>query len=390
MPNKPPFAIGTVSKTQIKFPENQVTIDMSGSWDPNKKAVLTVTFYQKTGPVGTVFTPGTAPHAALFGNSPVSNVKFATPGTFVLVGRVTDKGGITNEKEFTVTVLPTDVVKTKFGASGDTIDGPATLRAVCGWPSVTRTAKYFGDMSANDSMKSNELEMYLNADCDIFYNLNWKHPIRDAQGNKIPIPFPTGTTLTQYFSALEKALAYYENHPKKDLIKCVCFNEPTTRKFHSGPMSDYGIVLKGFVQRCVRYGYKYMSDGGVHVGTILGADDPDGQGLSAQVAQLLDIYASIPELTRINCHTNGGSTFDSNSVVRADQKAFSITGRHLWSNEWHATDAQGVVKIAQGWFDAGVPFSVYITGTDPGYELNNGTNLTAFGEAYKKFIDAHR
>lgn len=387
MAKVPPEAVLETSSIEITLPENSITLDASKSrdkinaTDTTYKGIITKYKFLKN---GTVIYDGPNKTVA------VNNL---TAGTYNFVLVCTDQAGNVSDinspaSRKTLVVKPAPVlVKTIFGASGPTIKDVATLEAVCGLPSVTRTSQFLSSAAGTDDR---QLEMYVNADIPCFWNLNWKQVSKDAQGNKIPNPFPTGSELTAYYTALEKSLAHYQSHPKKDLIICVCENEPTTEHFHSGPMSDYINMLKGFVQRCMRYGYKNMTDGGVHVGTVLGADDPDGQGKSADVAQLLQGYASIPELTKINCHTNGDRNFNSASIPQADAKAFSITGRHLWSNEWHATDAEGVTRIMQGWFDAHVPYSVYITGTNDAYILNNGTNLTSFGNAYKQFINAHK
>jgi hypothetical protein len=145
-------------------------------------------------------------------------------------------------------------VKTSFGASGPSIDSPATLKLVASYPAVSRgqvilsqyqpSYKPGSDIPTNSPDK--ECEEYINLGIPFFLNCNYQNVDKDPiTGEKIPNPFPsTQAELDKYRSKLEPVLAYFQNHPKKDLIKLVGENEPTTKAFHSGPMSDYLKMLQ--------------------------------------------------------------------------------------------------------------------------------------------------
>jgi hypothetical protein len=282
------------------------------------------------------------------------------------------------------------VKKTSFGASGPTISSTDILKAICGVPSVTRTAIILDEYTGGGSR---EADKYLSAGVTVFINCNLSTVKKDAQGNKIPNPFPTDTNY--YKSKLLPVFEYYKNNAQKSKIIMVCENEPTTANFHTGPMSDYLRILKIFVRLGKQYGYKCV-DGGVHVATVNGSDltNVTGEGKASQVAELLAGYATIKDLYAVNLHTsNTSDNYNSQSTVTAVQKIWTVTGHRTVSNEWHAqntTDPNVLLQIAKGWYDSGVEYSVYITGTsDKNADLNSAATLTPFGVAYKNFISSH-
>jgi hypothetical protein len=47
-----------------------------------------------------------------------------------------------------------------------------------------------------------------------------------------------------------------------------------------------------------------------------------------------------------------------------------------------------LTDICQGWHDANVEYSIYIS-LENGQPLNNGDQLNEFGKAYQEFIHSH-
>lgn len=383
MPNKPPIAILSVSESEIMLPMNRVTLDSSQSYDPNRRGKITHREYYQAS--------GTASVSFIDINDELGTCKAVFPdirGTYTLGVKVFDARGLMNEVPEEVRVFVTKpAFNTLFGASGPTIDSPDNLFSLCGNPASTR----FALILEQGDTYSKGADKYLSVGHKVFINVNEKVVQKDANGNKIPNPFPTD--LTRYANQVTKVFEAYKNHPQLDKIIFVCENEPTTRAFHSGPMSDYLAMLEVFIDLCQDYGYKGV-DGGVHVVTVLGADSSVGEGRAQDAQELLAGYAKIPGLYSVVMHTSNtrADGFRSIDIVNAVQKILDITGQPTTCNEWHVedtTETKVLTDICQGWFDAKVEHAVYITtGTD--VILNNGNTLTKFGEAYKQFINSHR
>jgi hypothetical protein len=387
MPNKAPVAILNISDTEITLPQNKIVLDSSQSYDPNRRGSISHREYYQAAGKGTVsFTEINDLRGTCTAAFP------ALAGIYTLGVKVFDNRGLMNEvpEEVRLIVSPAPFV-TCFGASGPTIDSTENLQSLCGSPSVSRFALF---LEKGDTF-SRQADPYLTAGHTVFLNINEKTVKKDAAGNKIPNPFPTD--LNKYANQVTKVFEAYKNHAYKDKIIMVCENEPTTQAFHSGPMSDYLAMLEVFIDLCEDYGFNGI-DGGVHVVTVLGSNSSVGEGKAADVAELLEGYAKIPGMYKVNIHTSNTKTdsFNSADIVSAVNKIYNITGHAATCNEWHIEDKKGVTvqprvltDICQGWFDAKVEHSVYIT-TDPDTVLNNGNSLTKYGQAYKNFIDSHR
>jgi hypothetical protein len=383
MPNKPPIAILSVSETEIMLPMNRVQLDSSESYDPDRRgAIAHREYYQAAGTASVSFTDidddaGTC--TVLFPN---------IRGVYTVGVRVFDRRGMMNEAPCEVGIaVKKPAFITNFGASGPTIDSPDNLFSLCGNPSTSR----FSLILEQGDTFSKSAEKYLSSGNSIFINVNEKVVQKDANGNKIPNPFPTD--LTKYSNQVTKVFEAYKNHPQRDKIIFVCENEPTTQKFHSGPMSDYLAMLEVFIQLCDDYGFKGV-DGGVHVVTVLGANSTVGEGRAQDAQELLAGYAKIPGLYAVIMHTSNikADGYRSQDIVDAVNKILDITGHPTDCNEWHVegtTNTKVLTDICQGWFDAKVEHAVYIT-TSSDVVLNNGNTLTNFGEAYKQFINSHR
>jgi len=322
------------------------------------------------------------------------------------------------------------MARTTFGASGPTIPDNSTLEYICFTSAVTRAMT---TVSSYRGKGNPSVTKYIEGGHTCFYNINYESVRKTGSGDKIPNPFPKD--LVKYKKDIEPIFQFYDKHKNKDRIIMVCENEPTTKGFHSGPMSDYLKILEVFVALAKQYGYK-VTDGAVHVDRVNSIkaltakeenvedlldnevaanlndwdyDIPEPfripktdmyltsfssieeyRGSSSEVSELLKGYKNL-DLTAVNLHTaNIGGDFDSSKIKKCTDKVKLFTGHESWSNEWHVENTNNqelLTKIATGWAQAGVEFTVYLTGTPGGdCPLNSGKNLTSFGQAYKNFI----
>lgn len=388
MANRPPVAVLTAETTQVILPQNRVKLYSGQSYDPGRRGrIVRREYYQASG-------KGTANFDEINDDLGTCEVIFPDiAGIYVVGVEVYDKAGLMNEEpaEVRITVLKNDV-KTLFGAHGTTVTNPALLENIAGKPSVSRFSEVLADWNGRGNTRVSE---FLKAGHTVFININEKQVGRDAQGDKVANPFPKN--LDKYKQQVEQVFQYYENNPYKERLIMCCENEPTTGKFHSGPMSDYLAMLgKVFIPLCKEYGFK-GTDGGVHVSTVLGADldKITGEGKAYQVTELLRGYAKIPDMYAVAVHTSnvGKDQFDINSIPKAVNKIKGETGYPSTSNEWHVDGTEivdSLVDIAQGMFDAHMLQSVYISSSGSGINLNDGMTLNKWGAAYKKFISEHK
>jgi hypothetical protein len=386
--NRPPVAMLTASDTQLLLPDNRVTLYSGQSYDPGRRGkIIKREYYQASG-------KGTVNFANQDDEIGTCEAVFPSlTGIYVIGVEVTDRVGQVNDEpaEIKVTVMKNET-STIYGASGPTIKDVPMLENIAGKPSVTRFAEFLSKWDGKGVPKLND---FLKADHTVFLNINEKPVGHDSQGNKIPNPFPKN--LDKYKQQVEQVFQYYENNPYKSKLIMVCENEPTTKGFHSGPMSDYLAMLgQVFIPLCTEYGFN-GADGGVHVATINGADldNTTGEGRAVQVSQLLNGYAKIPNLYAVNIHTTnaGKDSYDIKSISKAVNKVKDETGHVSTSNEWHVekTDTvQPLLDICTGWEESHVLHSVYITGTGDDIVLNDGMKLNKWGEAYKKFINENQ
>lgn len=378
MPNIAPVAVLTASATSVKLPANRITFDLTLSYDPNEFGIIIKK--EITVISGTGFT---YENRSTDGNK--VDVVFTTAGSYVVQGKVTDRGLLTGTTTVTVTVEA--VKKTTFGANGDTITSSSILQLICGTPSVTRSSER---MNIWNGRLSNEVESMVAAGHTTFYNVNWHSVEKDRNGQKVPNKFPSDKAT--YVNKVQPLLKLVAAMSRKDKVIMVCENEPTTESFYVWDGPAYIQELKWFGEMCDALGLKWV-DGGVHILTVNGANDPDGQGKSAQVAFLLQEYAKIPTMYAVNMHGNNQKGFlTAGSIVKAVTKVKALTGHNTVSNEWHVQNgtADIIKDFTEQWYDAGVEFSVYITGTDPDSVLNKGTTLTTIGKAYKDKIASLR
>jgi hypothetical protein len=400
MPNKAPVAVLKAEPTELTWPDDVVTLDLTESYDPNRKGTIEKYEFKQVDP---------AEPKAVIDASAVqkATVRLLQPGgttTFNFKGTVTDKGGLTGEATVGIKlIVPAVKVKCSFGVSGPTIGNDfQRLKDLCGFPSVTRHMVILNMYHTGSPDRG--VETAIKSGIPIFLNCNLDNVGRDNDGNKVPNPFPTD--MDMYRKKLTPVLKWYaDNYPDElEYIIPVCENEPTTENFHSGPMSDYLRMLgEVFVPVCQELGYKKFTDGGVHTGAVLGADSTQGEGKAKDVRDLLLGYKNIP-LWRVAMHTsNTGSTYRTSSIPEACGVVGDLSGHKVVSNEWHVQTIAGkyaattntLKQVMQGWADAaaqgyGIEYSVYISGTtEKDEELNIGDLPTEFGKAYRAFIDTY-
>lgn len=247
--------------------------------------------------------------------------------------------------------------------------------------------------------KDSQTDKMLNNGKYVALTLNWGDVGRDAEGNKVPVPFPTN--MENYKNKLRPVLRKYGNNAK--VIMLVCENEPTTKNFHSGPMSDYLTELRNFVQVCKEEGCNAKSTAGaVHVELVKSVmnddlNDETSEGKAADVKTLLNGYKDI-NFKYLNFHTSAsGSSYPKNQIVDTANWALPYTNKTACTcDEWHIEtfsnqDAaeQMTAQIIQNMKDAGYIHSVYISGTGNDEGLLNEWdtyNLTRIGQTYKENV----
>jgi len=333
------------------------------------------------------------------------------------------------------------MAKTILGASGQTVPSYDILEYICGKNAVSRCVTFVTQYRGRGNAALNK---FLDANHYCFFNVNYEPVKKTSSGDKLPNPFPKD--LDKYKKDITPIFEYYKNHKYKDNIIWVCENEPTTKAFHSGPMADYLKMLRIFVDLGKQYGYKCI-DGAVHVDRVMAAKQPGAQaeegdsgdskeeienrdeesvwdldimealfdwenkiripgtdidiispsakeeyrGSSTQVTELLNGYRTIPDMYAVNIHTaNIGGDYDSAKIKKCVDKIMSWTGHPTVSNEWHVENSNNtelISKMAKGFVDAGVEWTVYLSGAGGSdVTLNSGMNLTPFGKAYRDFI----
>jgi len=243
------------------------------------------------------------------------------------------------------------------------------------------------------------VDKYLSEGKKISLTINWDYVGRDGQGNKVPVPFPTD--LNEYKSKLSPIFKKYG--PNKNIIMWTCENEPTTAKFHSGPMSNYLKELKAFVEVATVNKVTETVAGAVHVEIVkmvMNKEMEGGtfEGKATDVKELLDGYKNIP-FKYLNFHTSAmGKSYPKDNIVTTAKWALPYTNKkYATSDEWHIEDytsvdvgEQMLRYIVQQQKEAGYVHSIYISGTGDDIKgiLNqwNTHTLTQLGEGYKDEI----
>ena len=229
-------------------------------------------------------------------------------------------------------------------------------------------------------------EKWVNAGFKVLLNLNWDGVLGST--GKTPVAFPTD--MVKYRSKLEQVLDKY--HPEVAIIE----NEECTDQFHSGPIENYITELKTAVDVCNQRGIA-VADGGIHVDyveVVMSGMKLDGNALETK--KLIDAFKTM-NLTYVNTHAKGPfDRFGKQNVYPAgtleDDADYlrTQTGKPIMCNEYNQQNSSTELMTgAVGGFKNGkFKYVIARSGSagDEGTPLNNGTQLTALGIAYRNAI----
>jgi hypothetical protein len=232
--------------------------------------------------------------------------------------------------------------------------------------------------------KSNAIDSYLNNGYKVLLNFVYENP----SGGKAA-PFPTD--MTEYKNLLNKALDKYQ--PEIAVIE----NEPTTDKFHSGPIENYITELKTAVSICKQRGIK-VADGGLILQWVQSAmngysnADPN----YTETKKLIDAYKTI-DLDYVNIHVHAPFTnhdspdvFPQNTLTSVANYLRTQIGKPVICNEYnqHNTSTALMSSAVNAFKVSDVKYFIAHSNDDDGKgkPLYTGSGLTSIGVAYKDAI----
>lgn len=231
-------------------------------------------------------------------------------------------------------------------------------------------------------------EKWVDAGFKVILNLNWGH-VSNSKGKKSPVPFPTD--MVTYKSKLEKVLDKY--HPEVAIIE----NEECTDQFHSGPIENYITELQTAVDVCTKRGIA-VADGGIHVDyvEVVMGGSKYLSGNALETKKLIDAFKTM-NLTYVNTHAKGPfdkfgkqTTYPTGTLEDDADYLRTQTGKPVMCNEYNQQNSSTELMTgAIGGFKNGdFKYVIARSGSsgDEGYPLNNGTQLTALGIAYRDAI----
>ena len=232
--------------------------------------------------------------------------------------------------------------------------------------------------------KSSTLDGYVKNGYKLLLNFVYQN----ASGGKA-VPFPTD--MTEYRKLLNNALDKYT--PEVAVIE----NEPTTDKFHSGPIENYITELKAAVAVCKQRGVK-VADGALNlqwVQTVMnGYSSPDPN--YTETKKLIEAYKTI-DLDYINIHTHAPFNKGDNPDVFPPNVAQKVadylrreTGKEVICNEYNQYNTStALMNSAVSAFAAG-GYKYFIAHSNDndgkGKALYSSGNLTDIGVAYKNAV----
>lgn len=230
-------------------------------------------------------------------------------------------------------------------------------------------------------------EKWVNAGFKVLLNLNYGH-VTGNKGSKKPVAFPTD--MVEYKNLLSKVLDKY--HPEVAVIE----NEECTDQFHSGPIENYITELKTAVDVCNKRGIA-VADGGIHVDyveVVMTGGKLDGNALETK--KLIDAFKTM-NLTYVNTHAKGPfdkfgkqNVYPTGTLENDADYLRTQTGKPVMCNEYNQQNSStDLMTGAVGGFKNGnYKYVIARSGSsgNDGYPLNNGTQLTALGIAYRDAI----
>lgn len=225
--------------------------------------------------------------------------------------------------------------------------------------------------------KADMVEKYNSAGIKVLLNLNYAQVT-----NNNPNPFPKD--MVEYRKLLGDVLSKYK--PEVAVIE----NEPTTQKFHSGPIEDYIAMLKVAVEVCHQYGVK-VADGAIHavyIQQIMNGSRLQGNAVS--VNKMIQAYKTIP-LDYINVHTKGsGDSYPAGQLKAVADYLRATTGKQVMSNEFHLENNSTSLmqSFIKEWGLGNYTYAVvYSSNSGKNAPLSNGTTLTSLGVTYRDKIN---
>ena len=228
--------------------------------------------------------------------------------------------------------------------------------------------------------KSSSMDNYLKNGYKILLNISYQSFSDKA------VPFPTN--MKEYKKLLNKVFDKYK--PEIAIIE----NEPTTDKFHKGPIEDYITELKAAVAVCKDRGVK-VADGSLNLQLVQqvmnGYNNKTANYIETK--KLIEAYKTI-DLDYVNIHTHAPFTSHDNPDVFPDGVLKNVanyirkeTGKQVICNEYNQrNNSTALMRSAVNAFEnAGFKYFVAHSNDDDGKAkaLYTGIKLTRIGEAYR-------
>jgi len=265
----------------------------------------------------------------------------------------------------------------KYGAwiSGHTID-----KQIDGCNQLKVTYVRHGITLKNFNGKSNKMDKYLKNGYKILLNISY-----ESYSDKA-VPFPTD--MKEYKRLLNKLLDKYK--PEIAIIE----NEPTTDKFHKGPIEDYITELKAAVAVCKDRGVK-VADGSLNLQLVQqvmnGYNNKTANYIETK--KLIEAYKTI-DLDYVNIHTHAPFTdhdnpdkFPKDVVKNVADYIRKKTGKQVICNEYNQrNNSKELMHSAVDAFAAaGFKYFLAHSNDDDGkaMALYTGKSLTRIGETYR-------
>ena len=369
MPNNSPTAVATVSATELTLPDNELTYDLSGSYDTDKDGNHVQRDFKYSVKVDDEEV-----------STDVSGTIAIEEGQHKLSMTVYDKRGASGTvvEDILVKLPIPPKPKITFGIkwAKESIDDQIRL---CKDLGVTWMRQAVELENYSKGMRFNAIDKALDAGLKLLLNVNW-------QSGGTQRKFPTDMPLYE-----DKNDAFDNTYlDAKDLIIKICENEPTTDSFYNDTINNYLTELTSFVKVSKANGFK-TADGCIFVewiNAIVSGGKLRANGLDNQT--MVNAYATI-DLDYVNMHwvTKGNVIPD---LAKAANYVRNLTGKPVISNEHHYenSSADTVARCLQAAIDAEIliisPWSASGTQGDP--FVTNG-ELNDKGLAYQSIIKSN-
>lgn len=381
--NYPPVAKLTANKTELVFPDVDLVLDASSSYDLDKDGNIVTdrrleyTFYKVSGPSISIESP----------TAEKTNVKLlekVPADTAISIGvSVKDRRGLVGNTSLTIPVkaevIVVPPVKPIFGVKiqGDlkTEDQIAVVKLL----NLEATRPSGVAMDTYTGLPSGVKKFLISG---LFCTLNFSYTNTSGSNTVEHLPPTLMSTFKSKFELFCKDLV-----PYKDNIVLVCENEPINRGYFTGDFSNYIEELKASVEIASKYGIKVVS-GCVHIELVeavrLGMT---GDTRITDTKRILDTEKALGVAwTNIHDQYNKGewSVYDFGATV---EWLSNYTGHPVGSNEISMKLAPAHIAVDYMNFakKCGMPVLVFWSGdTFNGTLLPGGnSDADAFNDGYK-------